>query len=102
MKYLVISILLIMSSSSIADTSLEQERLSQLAQELELIRDLAKSTRDEIKGRDKQKIKFQYDVLIETLSSLEFGVYQHINLQNQSPRDHWDLGVVAEKDKEQK
>lgn len=76
-----------------ADQALEQERLSQIIRELELVRSLVDKAFQDIPRDAGQRISFKYNVLSDQLLGLENAIRYHIEYQNTQPIEHWSLGT---------
>ena len=82
---------LLCPTAAFTDQSLEQERLTQIVRELELVRALVDKAREQTPLDPEQRIRFKYTVLADQLLSLETAVRRHIDYQNSQPRQYWSL-----------
>ena len=88
---LLVSLVLLWPVTTFADQALEQERLTQIVRELELVRALVDKAREQTSVDPKQRIRFKYTVLADQLLRLENAVRRHIDYQNSQPKEYWSL-----------
>ena len=88
---LLIILALLSPTVAFTDQALEQERLTQIVRELELVRSLVDKAREQMPLDPEQRIRFKYTVLADQLLSLENAVRRHIDYQNSQPRQYWSL-----------
>lgn len=75
--------------NKIAKGSGEQERLSDVAREMELVRGVVKRASMSA-GQQRSRLSFDYGYMLDVLSYLDYAVRAHLSLQNSQPRTQWD------------